>query len=321
MAAPPAVLIPPMLATLGTLPTGAGWATEFKWDGVRTVGYLDAGTVTLMSRNNLDVTAQYPEAGELARLAAGHRLVVDGEIVALDEHGVPQFARLQNRIHVAAPAATLLHSTPITYYLFDVLALDATPTTTLPYDQRRELLDGLHLDEGAVRTPPAFFDADPDEVYRTAVEGGLEGVVCKRRTSTYQPGRRSPDWIKVPVAQTQEVIIVGWQPGAGRRAGMIGALLLAAYHRDSVLTYIGKVGTGFTDRALRDLATQLQPLARESSAVPDIPRPDARNARWVEPTVVGEVTFRNWTPDLRLRHPSWRGLRVDKNPDQVRLPS
>jgi bifunctional non-homologous end joining protein LigD len=321
MAATPAGLIAPMLATLGRLPHGSGWASEFKWDGVRTVAYVRGDSLLLASRNNLDVTGQYPELAALARMVGGRRLVLDGEIVALDSHGVPQFARLQNRIHVATPTEPLVRSTPVTYYLFDVLRLDDDTTTGLPYARRRELLDGVALDSGVVRTPPAFLDADPARVYRTAVDSGLEGVVCKRLDSTYQPGRRSPDWTKVPVVLTQEVLVIGWQDGAGRRTGMIGALLLAAYDTDGRLAHLGKVGTGFTDQALRDLAADLRPLAQPTSPVDGIPRPDARNTHWVRPVLVGEVAFRNWTPDGRLRHPTWRGLRPDKNPEEVRMPA
>jgi len=319
MGALPAGLLPPMLATLGPLPTGAGWSVEFKWDGVRTVAYLDADTLTLVSRNNIEVTGQYPELASMVQTVSGRRLVLDGEIVALDSHGVPQFARLQNRIHVAVPTRQLLQSSPVTFYLFDVLAVDGEPTVDLPYTRRRELLDDLALDSGPVRTPPAFRGADPVTVYATAVDNGLEGVVCKRLGSTYQPGRRSPDWIKVPVVQTQEVLIVGWQEGAGRRTGMIGALLLAAHDTNGGLVYVGKVGTGFTGHALRSLATDLRPLTQPTCPVEDMPRADARGAHWVDPALVGEVAFRNWTPDLRLRHPSWRGLRTDKTPDQVKI--
>jgi bifunctional non-homologous end joining protein LigD len=321
MAAVPAGLGPPMLATLGPLPRGPGWATEFKWDGVRTVAYLGGAAPILVSRNNLDVTGQYPEVAELGRLAAGRQLILDGEIVALDPQGVPRFALLQNRMHVAAPTAALLRSIPVTYYLFDLLALDGAPTVALPYARRRELLDALALDAAPVRTPPAFPDADPAQVYRAALDNGLEGVVCKRTGSTYQPGRRSPDWVKVPVTLTQEVLVIGWQDGAGRRTGMIGALLLAVHDADGTLVYVGKVGTGFTDRALRELAADLRPLARPEGAAPDVPRADARGAHWVQPSLVGEVAFRTWTPDARLRHPSWRGLRPDRRPDEVRLPA
>jgi bifunctional non-homologous end joining protein LigD len=309
-------LISPMLATLGTLPTADGWASEFKWDGVRTVAYLDGGAVRAMSRNDLDVSSQYPEIGALSGLSE-RGAVLDGEIVALDDAGVPDFARLQSRMHVKAPAASLLRTTPVTFYLFDVLALNGEATIGLPYQRRREILEDLDLNRAEVRTPPAFLDARPIDVYQVAVDSSLEGVVCKRFGSTYQPGRRSPDWIKVPVAQAQEVIIIGWQPGGGRRSDMIGALLLAAHESQGDLVYVGKVGTGFTDTALRHLAERLGPLARATPPVTDVPREHRREARWVEPSLVGEVAFRNWTPEGRLRHPSWRGLRGDKNPGQV----
>ena len=231
--------------------------------------------------------------------------------------GVPQFARLQNRMHVKAPSAALIAATPVTLYLFDILRHDGHPVTGWPYRRRRDLLDTLDLDNAHVRVPPAFLDAEPADVYNSAVDNALEGVVCKRLNSTYQPGRRSPDWIKVPVALTQEVIIIGWQPGAGRRAGMIGALLLAVHEPDGRLTYVGKVGTGFTDAALRTLAADVATLGRATQAVTDVPRVQARTAHWVEPSLVGEVVFRNITPDGRLRHPRWRGLRTDKTPDEV----
>ena len=227
--------------------------------------------------------------------------------------GIPQFARLQNRIHVRAPGAGLLSSIPVTVYVFDLVAVDSSPVTGAPYHERRRLLDGLRLDTGAVRTPPSFTDVDPADMYQTAVDSGLEGVVCKRLTSTYQPGRRSPDWIKVPVALTQEVVLIGSTPGARRRAGVIGSLLLGV-NDNGTLVYAGKVGTGFTDSALRDLAALLDPIAAPTPAVADVPRTDARAARWLRPDLVGEVTYRNWTPEGRLRHPSWRGLRPDKTP-------
>ncbi|GGJ89686.1 hypothetical protein GCM10010123_19350 [Pilimelia anulata] len=310
----------PMLATLGTLPAGPGWASEFKWDGVRAVTYVRGGAVNVVTRNDLDVTSHYPELADVAGLAGRREVVVDGEIVALDNRGVPEFARLGNRIHVRAPTAPLLRTVGVQYYVFDVLAVDGEPTVGWPYARRRELLDELGLDGGAVRTPAAFVGAEPAAAYDSAVEAGLEGVVCKRLDSPYRPGRRSPDWVKVPIAQTQEVIVVGWLPGAGRRAGMIGSLLTAAYDADGTLAYTGKVGTGFTDAALRQLEQRLRPLARATSPADGVPRAEARHARWVTPKLVGEVAFRTWTPDRRLRHPSWRGLRIDKTPSDARLP-
>jgi bifunctional non-homologous end joining protein LigD len=312
-------LISPMLAALGTLPPAAGWATEFKWDGVRAITYIGGGTVTVMSRNDLDVTSQYPELAALSGLLGDLSVVLDGEIVALDDYGAPDFARLQSRMHVKSPSTALLSSTPVILYLFDILVRDGVSTIGKAYQRRRTLLEQLGLDSDIVRTPPAFLDADPADVYQTAVANRLEGVVCKRLGSRYQPGRRSADWTKVPVARTQEVIIIGWQPGAGRRDGMIGSLLVAAHDPAGQLVYVGKVGTGFTDVMLRDLADDLKPHVTAVSPITGVPRPDARTARWVKPQIVGEVSFRNWTPDNRLRHPSWRGLRPDKSTDQVTL--
>lgn len=317
----PRRLVRPMLATPGALPEKPhAWATEFKWDGLRTISYVDARSgVTAMSRNDLDVSGQYPELDELARLLGRRDAVLDGEIVALDAQGVPRFAHLQRRMHVTAPDARLLRTVPVSLYLFDVLALDGADTTDAPYRRRRHLLDGLGLDHDRVRTPPSFAGADPADIYRAAVDIHLEGVVCKRLDSTYQPGHRSPDWVKVPVALTQEVVVVGWQPGSGRRAGTIGALLLATHTPDGTLGYVGKVGTGFTRHALHQLAGDLAPLARDTAPVHGVPPAEARAAQWVRPVLVGEVTFRNWTPDGRLRHPSWRGLRPDRSPDETRV--
>jgi bifunctional non-homologous end joining protein LigD len=224
---------------------------------------------------------------------------------------------LQNRMHVAAPDPRLLAAIPVVYHVFDVLRLDGGATIGLPYRQRRALLDGLGIRDGTVRVPPAFTDAAPADVYQAAVAHGLEGVVCKRLGSLYHPGRRSPDWVKTPVQLTTEVVVVGWQPGQGRRAGGVGSLLLGVHDRPGHLAYAGKVGTGFTDAMLDHLAARLAPLARPTPALDDVPREQARTARWVEPVLVGEVAYRNRTPDRRLRHPSWRGLRPDREPDEV----
>jgi bifunctional non-homologous end joining protein LigD len=157
-------------------------------------------------------------------------------------------------------------------------------------------------------------------VLRAAELAGLEGIVAKRLAAPYRSGKRSADWTKVPLIKTQEVVIIGWKPGEGRRAGMIGSLLLAVSGERDELTFAGNVGTGFTDSALRMLQQQLAPLARATPAMSEVPREHARYANWVEPILVGEVEHRNWTPDGRLRHPSWRGLRADRTPPVRRAP-
>ncbi|MFG3580554.1 non-homologous end-joining DNA ligase [Micromonospora chersina] len=312
-------LVPPMLAGAGALPTGPGWAYEFKWDGVRAVAYVDGG-LRLLSRNDRDVTRAYPELGELADLLAGRRAVLDGEIVALDGGGRPSFSALQRRMHVRAPAAALIASTPVRYYLFDLLHLDGRDITALPYTERRAALEKLGLSGGSVETPPYWTGEAGRDLATAAAELGLEGVVAKRLGSAYEPGRRGPAWVKVPLNETVEVIVGGWKPGAGRRAGAIGSLLLGMYDEHDRLQYIGHVGTGFTQTVLRDLAARLEPLARPDPPFADpVPRDQARHAVWVDPVLVGDVTFRSWTPDGRLRHPSWKGLRSDRDPAEIRL--
>ena len=306
-----------MLAAAGPLPAGPGWAFEFKYDGVRAVTYVSDGRVRALSRNGNDVTDAYPEVGELATLLTGRDAVLDGEIVALEAGDRPSFARLQQRIHNFRPSAALLATVPVRYYVFDLLALDGEPTVDLPYERRRDLLTGLGLTGEHVRTPAAFTGVDPGDVLRAAELGGLEGVVAKRLDTPYRPGRRSAEWTKVPLVRTQEVIVIGTKAGEGRRAGTIGSLLLAVYDDRDRLRFAGHVGTGFTDAALRALQQQLAGLERRTPPVPDVPREHARHAHWVEPALVGEVAFRNWTPDGRLRHASWRGVRTDRSPGSV----
>ena len=313
--------IPPMLATLGALPTGGGWAYEYKWDGVRAVVYVRPGGVRVLSRNERDVTAAYPDLVEavLAAVPTGRRVILDGEVVSPDAAGRPSFSRLQRRMNVHEPSPALRAEFPLAYNVFDLLGLDGRTLITLPYTERRALLGSLDLGAAAVLVPPNFVADAPDEVRAAARAGGLEGVVAKRLDSPYSPGRRSPDWIKAPFIRTQEVVILGYTPGAGRRAGTVGALLVGL-HRGGALSYAGGVGTGFTDAMLRDLSERLAPLVRATPAAADIPRRDAHGAVWVEPTVVGEVEFRSFTPDGRLRHSSWRGLRPDRRPDEVVAP-
>jgi bifunctional non-homologous end joining protein LigD len=312
-----------MLAVPGAVPGGPGWGYEFKWDGVRAIVDVARRRVRLTSRNLKDMSASYPELAALGDLTGDRRLVLDGEIVALDPAGgAPSFARLQLRMHVAKPTAQLLATVPVRLYLFDVLEIDGRAVVDQPYQRRREQLDQLDLNRELVQTPPWFTDAGrgPD-LLAAARESGLEGVVAKRLQSAYRPGRRSPDWIKTALERTTEAIIVGWRPGGGRREGMIGALVLGGYDDRGRLVHIGDVGTGFTEQALRQLADQLGPLHRDSSPL-DVPAPRgyARGARWVEPKLVGEVAYRTLSPDRRLRHPSWRGLRPDREPREVNAP-
>jgi bifunctional non-homologous end joining protein LigD len=307
----------PMLAVLGELPAeGEGWGFEMKWDGVRAIAYLDRD-LHLLSRNDKDITVAYPELGGLAE-AVDRPMVLDGEIVAFDEHDRPSFAALQPRMHQRRPERiqALAASTPVTYMIFDVLHLDDDPLISRPYTRRREILEDLWLAGPRWQTPPAH-PGPGAEAFAVSVRLGLEGIICKRKDSPYRPGRRHRSWTKVKSLKSQEGVIVGWKGGEGRRAGTIGSLLLGMYDDTGRLVYIGNVGTGFTDATLADLAWRLAPLEQDEPPVHDVPREHAAGAHWVAPRLVGEVTFTEWTGDRRLRHPAWRGLRPDKEPRDV----
>jgi bifunctional non-homologous end joining protein LigD len=183
------------------------------------------------------------------------------------------------------------------------------------YDSRRRALEELVQGNGPVQVPPAF-EGELAEAMRTSGRLALEGVVAKKRDSTYSVGRRSRAWVKLKHHRTQEAVIGGWRPGNGRRAGSVGSLLLGIPGREG-LRYVGRVGTGFTDRDLEDIAARLSRIPRKTSPFVDVPREDAADAHWVSPTLVGEVEFAEWTPTMRLRHPSWRGWRPDKSAGDV----
>jgi bifunctional non-homologous end joining protein LigD len=328
----------PMLATAGTLPSpaeDAQWGYETKWDGARVLTFIDSGRVRLRSRNDLDVTVSYPELAGLGAALGGRRVVLDGEVVAFGTDGRPSFARLQKRMHVgrAGDAQRLSGTDPVRYLAFDLLSLDGEATVELPYSERRRLLEDLELD-GAGWQCPRYFAGNGPSVLRASQELRLEGVVAKRLNSSYRPGRRSPDWRKIKNIRTQEVVVLGWQPGNGRRAGTIGSILVGVPGDPAAvgspaggspasgtgLRYAGKVGTGFSQAALAALHRQLQPLTRRTPAVSTPPPPaETPGVQWVQPVLVGEVGFGEWTPDGRLRHPVWRGLRPDKSAEEVRL--
>jgi bifunctional non-homologous end joining protein LigD len=308
-------LIEPMLASLRhAFPADEesyGW--ELKWDGLRAVAYVSGGTVRLVSRNEKEMAGSYPELAVLAR-CVGAPVILDGEIVVLHDER-PDFGLLQSRMHVLRPDDTLVADVPVHYYVFDVLYQGQDVLTGRPYTERRARLEDLGLDSGPFRTPP-WHRGGGDKVLAESITKGLEGVVGKPLSSAYHPGQRR-DWIKIKNVKQQEVIICGWAPGEGRRANLIGSLLLGVYDGDR-LRYVGHVGTGFTDAMLADLAEQLRPLGRETSPFgTKIPSQAARDAHWTEPSLVGEVSFAEWTSDGILRQPSWRGLRIDKEPAEV----
>lgn len=201
----------PMLAVAGRPPDDAGWAIEMKWDGVRAIVVCRGGECRLYSRNQRDITGSYPElAAELGALVAGRELTLDGEIIAQTGTGAPSFALLQRRMHVVRPTKQLIAAVPVQLHLFDILGDAVDSLTGLPYLQRRERLQELEFAEAPVRTPPHWLDVAADKLMAVARENHLEGIVSKRIDSTYQPGRRSPAWIKTPLRKTTEAIVTGW---------------------------------------------------------------------------------------------------------------
>lgn len=224
-----------------------------------------------------------------------------------------------SRSHVTRPVAVkqLTRAVPVRYVLFDVLYLDGRDVMALPYERRRDLLESLRLDTDAVRTLGAFHGAG-EELLRATREQGLEGIMAKRVDSPYVPGQRVSTWRKVKHTSTQEVVISGWKPGKGARAGGVGSLLIGVCD-DRGLRYAGHVGAGFTERTLDELGRLLRPLETSTSPyVDDVPREFARDAHWVRPELVGEVTYTTWTKEGRLRGPSWKGFREDVPPEAAR---
>lgn len=305
-----------MLARTGPLPADDGrWSYEVKWDGVRALVAVDGGRVTMTSRNGNDITAAYPELRGLALPLGSTAALLDGEVVAFDAAGRADFGRLQSRMHARTPTAELQRDIPVTLLLFDVLHLAGVSLLTRPYDERRAALESLPLSGDRWQVPPAF-PGDGEAVLTATRAQGMEGVVAKRRDSRYEPGRRSDCWVKVKHVRRTSAVIVGWKPGEGGRAGRIGSLLLAVPEGDRWV-YAGHVGTGFDTATLRMLAHRLEPLRIGQPALDDVPREHARHAVWVEPRLVVECDYTEWTRDGRLRHPSYKGLREDIDPRTV----
>ena len=310
--------VKPMLARAGALPRNDdGWVYEIKWDGVRAIAYSTPGELRLESRNLKEITGSYPELGRLGRALSSHQAILDGEIVAFDEHGRPSFAALQRRMHVgsSAQAKRLAKATPVTYMIFDLLWLDGHSLMGLRYEERRELLQALALSGDAWRTPEHLSGRGRDVLKATA-DQQLEGFVAKRLDSPYEPGARTAAWIKVKNVGRQELAIGGWLPGEGRRERRIGALLLGVYDAGGDFHYAGRVGTGFSDAELDRLGKLLKPLEREDSPF-NAGEPPPRGAVFVEPELVAEVEFSEWTSAGILRHPSYKGLREDKAAGEV----
>jgi bifunctional non-homologous end joining protein LigD len=300
----------PMLATLvDKLPTGTSWLFEPKWDGYRALAYVRGGDVTLRSRRGNDLTERFAAiAKALPNALRTPDAVVDGEVCALDENGRPSFSAMQQ----GKPG------TPLVYEIFDVLEIDGEPVTALPLTERRARLEQLVVASGVVQVSGVFDDGEA--LYEAAKDQGLEGVMAKKAASRYQQGKRGGDWLKIKTHGRQEFVICGWTKGQGRRAGTFGALVLGV-RRGKEYVWVGNVGTGFTERTIAELLAKLRPLERETTpfaVVPKMPKVGKGGVVWVEPKLVCEVEFLEWTHDGHLRAPSFQGLRDDKPARAVR---
>jgi len=295
--------VDPMKATMGSLPEGAEWAYEVKWDGYRTILHVGDGIdrrIRLQSTGGADVTDRWPEIRAIGEAIHATSVILDGELVVLDDNGLPSFDRIQ-RSGVGTARQAILH-------LFDVLRIDDTDTVGLPYEARRRLLDQL-VDPGPNWSIPEHRAGDGAALLAATATEGLEGVIAKRLGSTYRPGTRSKDWVKVKNRTRVVLPIGGFTAGTGRRSATFGALLVGRPLADlsgDRLAFAGGVGTGFDERTLTDLAVALRSI--EIDQCPFDPPPAAsiaRTATWVDPAVSAEIEIAEFTNDGLVRHASF----------------
>ena len=303
-------LYAPMLATLvEKVPTGSDWLYEVKWDGYRALAYVRTGAAVLRSRRQNDLTERFPTiARAVPKAVRTPSCVLDGEVCALDDDGRASFSAMQT-----GDAAALV------YYVFDLLEVDGRPLLERPLRERRERLEEL-LDPAVrnVRLSVAFDDGEA--LYEAAKEQQLEGILAKRIESRYHEGKRTRDWQKVKTHGRQEFIVAGYTKGRGRRAGRLGSLVLAV-RRGGELEYVGNVGTGFDEKEIERLVRLLRPLERKDPpfpVTPKMPRVRKDEIVWIEPRLVAEAEFTEWTHDGHLRAPVYKGLREDKPAEEVR---
>jgi len=296
----------PMLATRGTtVPSGPAWVHEVKWDGMRVLAYVVGGKVRLLSRNENDVTASFPELAGLGAALHGHDAVLDGEVVALLD-GIPNFGALAGRIHNRGPDLDRVR--PVTLFVFDVLSVDGRDVTGEPLSMRRQLLEALDLNGVSWQTPATYDDGQA--LLGVTLQQGLEGVVSKKLGSRYEPGRRTKDWLKFANRTSDSYVVGGWRYETDSRS-WLGAVLVGQ-PTDQGLVYRGRVGSGIAGKVGPMLKGLLDPLlAQESPFVDEVPKEDALGTIWVRPEVVVDVAHLGMTPQLRLRQPAYLGVRAD----------
>ncbi len=311
----PPVLQPMLAMAHGKAFDDPKWIFEVKWDGVRTFAYLGGEKTRLVSRRGREVNDQYPEVLEMHELLAGDNALIDGEIVVLERDGKPSFERLQQRFTVSKPSQAVLKANPVLFIAFDILWLDGESLVDRPLEERLETLHRVLVPGPRVQNSVTI-EREGRKLFAEAKKRGLEGVIAKRKGSTYKPGRRTKDWVKIKAVNRQDCVIVGWSPGEGRRGGNVGALLAGVY-KDGTLLYAGHVGTGFSERTLAMLKEKLAPLETDEPPIPVPPKDevDTGFVHWVRPELVCEVEYLEFTSQFRMRAASFKGLREDKAPE------
>lgn len=291
----------------------AGWLFERKLDGERCLTFADSDGVRLMSRNQRDISTTYPEiAAAVAAQITAPGQILDGEIVAF-RGGATSFSQLQQRLGLLHPSESLVSSVPVTYYIFDILYTGGRDARSLPQRERKQILRQVLSFEDPLRYTE-HRERDGEMYYAQACRDGWEGLIAKRAAAPYHAGR-TRDWLKFKCENAQEFVIGGYTDPQGSRQGL-GALLLGYYDTGGRLNYAGKVGTGFSESVLRQLHSTLSRLTRHNPPF-DIGRLPRAHVHWVEPRLVAEVGFSEWTTDGQLRHPRYQGLRDDKDPSEV----
>lgn len=307
--------IKPMTARSGAIPADqSAWAAEIKWDGIRAIAFIEDGSLRLQGRRLNDITRQFPEI-TTPDAALEENIVLDGEIVVFDPSGRPDFQMIQRRLRRGG-TPTRGGGRPATFVAFDLLYAGGRDIRSRTYLERRAGLDRLDLSGEGWRAP-GFLDSDFEVALATVADQGLEGLMLKRTSSRYVEGSRSRDWLKVKNRRRQEFVIGGWLPGQGERLASLGSLLLGYWEGggDRHLTYAGRAGSGLGERELGQLKAALLELEKGDAPFADLPR--LPGARFVEPLLVAEVEFAEWTADGLLRHPVFISLRADKDADEV----
>lgn len=310
----------PMMATPAAEPPEPGFGYEFKWDGMRVLVAVEAKGVEAISRNGNDAFARFPELKGLPE-AIGDRCILDGELVVLDGKGRPDFGLMQTRMAQSdlreIERSTRTH--PVQFLAFDLLSLGGKDLLRKPYAERREALEGLGLSGPQWAVPP--YQTGPGAVMQEASRTmGLEGIVAKRLDSAYLPGQRTPFWQKVRNRDRQEFVVGGWTEGEGARAGTVGSLLLGVYGSplgDDRLHYVGRSGSGFTERMLAAMDKELAALKQKESPFHPFEDEGGSPPRWVKPKLVVEVEFSGLAHRKVLRQAAFKGLRRDKAAEEV----